>query len=57
MSKCHKWFKSLIEALEKDPSWDINFPENTSKSATDRTNPNQPKKKINNPIHIPKYKL
>ncbi len=57
MSKCHKWFKNLIEALEKDPSWDIDFPENNSRSATDRTNPNQQRKKINNPIHVPKYKL
>ncbi len=57
MSKCHKWFKSLIEALENDPSWDINFPENTSRAATDRTNPERPRKKINNPIHVPKYKL
>jgi hypothetical protein len=37
MSKCHnKWFRSLIEAVEKDPSWDTDFPETASKPIPDR---------------------
>ncbi len=36
MSKCHKWFKSLIEALEKDPCWDIDTSKTASKPIPDR---------------------
>ena len=30
LSKCDRWFRSLIEAFEQDPSWEIDFKETTS---------------------------
>ena len=37
MSKCDEWFKSLIEALSKDPSWDLEITKTTaSKPIPDR---------------------
>ena len=36
MSKCDRWFRSLIEAFEKDPSWEIELKETAAESTAIR---------------------
>ena len=36
MNKHDEWFKSLIEAFQKDPSWEIEIARTTSKHIPDR---------------------
>ncbi len=57
MSKCHEWFKSLVEALEKDPNWDINLKETASKPIPDRVTQTKSSQKINNLITVPEYEV
>lgn len=57
MSKCHKWFRSLSEALEKDPSWDIDFQQTTFKPIPDRAKQTKSRQEINNLKIAPKYRI
>ena len=45
MSKHDKWFKSLIEAFEKEPNWEIEPKKTTSKHIPDREQKQKPGKK------------
>ena len=51
MSKCHKWFRSLIEAVEKDPTWDIEPEKTASKLIPERAKQTKPRTKANNLIY------
>ncbi|MGK7952717.1 MAG: hypothetical protein AB4368_28985 [Xenococcaceae cyanobacterium] len=46
MNKHDEWFKSLIEAFQKDPSWDIALKKTTSKHIPDREQKSEYKQKI-----------
>ena len=46
MSKCHKWFRSLIEAVEKDPTWDIEPEKTASKLIPERVKKQKEQKEI-----------
>ncbi|WP_019505962.1 hypothetical protein [Pleurocapsa sp. PCC 7319] len=56
MSKCHKWFRSLIEAVEKDPTWDIEPEKTASKLIPERAKQTKPRTKANNLIYDLKSK-
>ncbi len=57
MSKCDEWFRSLIAAVEKDPSWDIDFQESAFKPIPDRAKSTKSRQEINNPKLAPKYRV
>jgi hypothetical protein len=56
MSKCHKWFRSLIEAVEKDPTWDIEPEKTAFKLIPARAKQTKPRTKTNNFVYDLKSK-
>lgn len=45
MSKYDRWFRSLIEAFEQDPSWEVDLKETASEPSADRAKPTKSKEK------------